>query len=113
MFRPTATPTALFDKTDDRAMVIRWASEADRGVLADLAALDSAPPLEGEALVALVDGEAWAGVSVEDGRVVADPFRPSAHAAELLSVRAGHLRAALERRRGLAGRLPRLRRAAA
>jgi hypothetical protein len=112
MFRPTATHTALFDKTDDRTMVIRWASEADRGVLADLAALDSTRPLEGEALVALVDGEAWAAVSVEDGRAVADPFRPSAHAAELLRVRAGHLRAALEQR-GLAGRAPRLGRAAA
>ena len=111
MFRPTATHTPLFD-TDDRTVVIRWAAAADRGALADLAALDSARPLTGEVLIALVGGEPWAAVSVEDGRLVADPFRPSAAAAELLQVRAGHLRTELDRH-AAPRRLPRLRRAAA
>ena len=56
-----------------------------------LAALDSSPVLEGEVLVAFVDDEPWAAISLHDGRVVADPFRPSAHAVELLRVRARHL----------------------
>lgn len=66
-----------------------------------LAALDSQPPLDGEVLLAYVDDEPWAAISLADGRVVADPFRPSAHAVELLRVRAEHLHeqaAAAERR---------------
>ena len=112
MSRSTATHPPLFDTPGDRTVVIRWAAEADRAALADLAALDSARPLTGEALMAVVDGEPWAAVSVEDGRVVADPFRPSALAADLLRVRAGHLRAALDRRPS-ERRFARLRRAAA
>ena len=42
-----------------------------------LAALDSAPVLEGDVLIAYVDDEPWAAISLLDGRVVADPFRPS------------------------------------
>jgi hypothetical protein len=87
MLHRAATQFDLFDS----AVVIRRASEADEPVLARLAALDSALPLRGEALVAFVDGEPWAAVSLEDGRVVADPFRPSAGAVELLRVRARHL----------------------
>ncbi len=112
MFRHSTNPSSMSDMSGDRTVVIRWAAQADRGALADLATLDSAAPLSGEALVAIVDGELWAAVSVEDGRAVADPFRPSAPAAELLRVRASHLRTALERG-GAARRLAGLRRAAA
>jgi|ERR1700716_1194032 hypothetical protein len=76
------------------AVVIRRAAQADRPSLARLAALDSARPLRGEALIAFVDGEPWAALSLDDGRTVADPFRQSASAVELLRVRAQHLRAA-------------------
>ena len=112
MFHQSATSPSLFDDQAERTVVIRWAAEADRGALADLAALDSARPLAGEALVALVDDEPWAAVSIDDGRVIADPFRPSADAAELLRIRARHLREAVEGVRR-ARRLPRLRRAEA
>jgi hypothetical protein len=113
MLTSPATPKALFDNTDGRSVVIRWAAEADRGTVADLAALDGQRPLTGEVLIAIVGGEAWAAVAVDDGRVAADPFRPSADAAELLRVRAGHLRAALSDRASAPRRLLRLRRAAA
>jgi hypothetical protein len=109
----TATSPTLFDSTDERTVVIRWAAEADRGAVADLAALDSRRPLAGEVLIALVGDEPWAAVAIEDGRVVADPFRPSAGAAELLRIRAGHLRSALAERQASPRRLLRLRRAAA
>ena len=96
----------------DRDVVIRRATDDDRLAIRDLAALDSAAPLHGGALVALVEGEPWAAISLADGRVVADPFRPSAQAAELLRVRASHVARAAAvsplRRRAL-----RLRRAAA
>jgi hypothetical protein len=87
-----------YSTTDSRlfhsAVVIRRGVEADRPSLAKLAALDSALPLRGETLVAVVDGEPWAALSLDDGRTVADPFRRSASAVELLRVRARHLRAA-------------------
>ncbi len=74
-------------------LVIRRGTEQDAAALARLAALDSAKPLRGEALIAFVHGEPWAAISLEDGRVVADPFRPSSTAAELVRLRAAHLRA--------------------
>ncbi|MBV9464847.1 MAG: hypothetical protein JO169_01910, partial [Solirubrobacterales bacterium] len=40
------------------------------------------------ALVAEIDGELCAALSLADGRVVADPFRPSGALLELLRMRA-------------------------
>ncbi|HYF27779.1 MAG TPA: hypothetical protein VD931_18700 [Baekduia sp.] len=77
--------------TSDFSYAIRRAVADDAPALARLAALDSARPLAGDVLVALVDGAPWAALSLQDGRVVADPFRPSAHAVELLRLRAEHL----------------------
>jgi hypothetical protein len=79
--------------TTDHVVVIRRADGGDARLLVDLAVLDGAPPLKGDVLLALVDGEPWAAIALADGRVVADPFRPSAHAAELLRVRAERLQA--------------------
>src|SRR6201999_2963942 len=45
-----------------------------------LAQLDDAPDLDGEALLALIDGEAIAAMSLSDRRVVANPFVRSEHA---------------------------------
>jgi hypothetical protein len=104
--------TAIQDTLSHFAVVIRRAAEADQPSLARLAALDSARPLRGETLVAFVDGEPWAALSLDDGRVVADPFRRSASAVELLRVRARHLLAAAGGSRA-ARRALRLRRASA
>jgi hypothetical protein len=93
------------------AVVIRPARDADAAVLRDLAALDSAEPLEGPALIALVDDIAWAAHGLDDDRTIADPFRPSAEAASLLRLRVRQLRAAQPRSesprawRRLAGRV--------
>ena len=104
----TATQSLMFHT----AVVIRRAAEADQPALAKLAALDSARPLRGETLVAFVDGEPWAALSLDDGRIVADPFHPSASAVELLRVRARHLLAAPGGSRAVR-RAVRLRRASA
>ena len=53
-----------------------------------LAYLDSRRPLRGEVLVAFVDGEPLAAISLADGAVVADPFRRTADVVELLRLRA-------------------------
>jgi hypothetical protein len=102
----------VFGRTEARSvpaattdsLVIRPARDADLAQLHDLAELDSAQPLTGRVLVAVVDGGLWAALAHDDGRVVADPFRPTASAVELLRLRAAQLRAAEGRppRRGLA-----------
>ncbi|TML98815.1 MAG: hypothetical protein E6G10_21350 [Actinobacteria bacterium] len=53
-----------------------------------LAYLDSRRPLRGEVLVAFVDDEPLAAISLADGAVVADPFRRTADVVELLRLRA-------------------------
>lgn len=84
----------------DEADVVRW-----------LAQLDDAPMLAGEVLLALVDGQAVAALSLWDGRVVANPFVPTEDAVALLRLRALHVsRRPLARRGAGKGRwgLPKL-----
>ena len=70
-------------------LVLRPATSADTAELERLAALDSARPLDGEVLLAYAGGEVRAALSVESGRVVADPFWPSAELVDLLHAAAG------------------------
>ncbi len=72
----------------ESAISIRRASDRDRGTLERLAALDSARRPRGEVLIAEVDGEAWAALSLRDGHAVADPFRRSGAVVALLRTRA-------------------------
>jgi hypothetical protein len=68
----------------------------DAPALARLAALDSQRPLVGPVLLAEIDGEPWAAIALETGRVVADPFRPTAALVALLRSRAAQLAVAQE-----------------
>ena len=86
---------------------LRLARPDETRVLHRLAELDDAPDLEGDALLALVNGEAIAALSLSDRRVVADPFVPSEYAVTLLRIQADHLFGPKQRRR-LRG-IPRLR----
>ena len=70
------------------AIAIRHATDADIGVLTDLASLDSREPLTGSALIAELDGVAVAALDLHDGSVAADPFAPTAEIVELLRVHA-------------------------
>lgn len=70
-------------------MVLRAERPNDEAALRRLAALDSARPLRGRALVAEIEGRAVAALDLSDGRVVADPFEHTAEVVELLRVRAG------------------------
>jgi hypothetical protein len=69
-------------------IAIRPSRPDESAALRDLAGLDSARPLTGDVLVALVDDTAVAALSLEDGRVVADPFRRTADVVDLLEIRA-------------------------
>lgn len=74
--------------TQADAIVIRRATDADAGTLADLAILDSRAPLTGPALIAEIDGAVVAALDTADGSVAADPFAPTAELVELLRLHA-------------------------
>jgi len=77
------------ETTGSHHISIRLATDADNPTLLRLAALDSAPAPHGPVLVADLDGEIVAARSIEHARgSIADPFRPTADARELLELRA-------------------------
>lgn len=75
-------------------IAIRRARDTDMPVLHDLAEVDSAKPLAGPVLVAIVEGRIWAALALDGERVIADPFLPTAPTVELLRLRVAQLRAA-------------------
>ncbi len=87
---------------------LRPARSGDEGALRRIAALDEADELHGPALVAVVSGDPVAAIALDDARVIANPFVPTAHAVSLLRMRASHLSHAPSRRRRRI-RFPRLR----
>ncbi len=88
-------------------MIIRRTTRDDTAVLRRLAALDDAAPLRGDALVAEVDGQIHAAVSLSDGRAIADPFRHTAALVDLLKLRAQQLTGPAEQPRRRDGLLAR------
>jgi hypothetical protein len=83
-------------------VLLRTARADDDADLVRLAALDSARPLAGPALVAEENGVIAAALCLSTGRAVADPFVPSLHLVELLRRHASRRHppvAALRRRR--------------
>ena len=95
-FNAHAEP-AFVAPVEHQAVAIRRAQDADMPLLHDLAELDSCKPLEGPVLVALVEGRLWAALGLDDHRIIADPFLPTAPAVELLRLRARQLQAPVGR----------------
>jgi hypothetical protein len=79
--------------TDTSPITIRPAYADDDVVLFRLAALDSAAVPRGPVLLAEVDGNARAALSLRDGAVVADPFHLTADLVALLRARASSVTA--------------------
>ena len=77
---------------------LRHATAADEHVLRDLAALESTRLPGGPFLVADVDDEVVAALSLSDGIAIADPFRRTAELVALLKAH-GAAKAAEQRRR--------------
>ena len=94
-------------------ITVRPAVSADLSDLARLAALDSASPPRGPALVALADSRMLAALPLGAGRPIADPFEPTAEAVALLELRAAQLAEGRTQSRGLLYRLRALFRAPA
>ena len=65
-------------------ITIRPSNEADEPQLRELAELDSASPIPGPALIAVVDARPVAAISLDGRREIADPFVPTRELVELL-----------------------------
>ena len=72
-------------------LTIRRATASDEFAVHRLSALDSAFPPTGDVLLAEMDGELWAALSIDTGDAVADPFRRSGELVELLRFQAERL----------------------
>jgi hypothetical protein len=99
-----AAPVAPAVLAPRERLVLRTGTVEDAAALSRLAQLDGASRPAGAMLVAELDGEIVAAVPFDDGRAIADPFRPTAALVELLRARTSLLGASAP-----AGRLRRLR----
>jgi hypothetical protein len=72
-------------------ITVRRSLSSDRSELDRLAALDSASPVRGPALVAEADSRMLAALPLGSGRPIADPFEPTAEIVALLELRATQL----------------------
>jgi hypothetical protein len=86
-------------------ITVRRAVADDRGELERLAALDSATPPRGPALVAEADSRMLAALPLGSGRPIADPFEPTASIVALLQLRAEQLSAGESQGGGLVARM--------
>ena len=80
-------------------VTVRRSTSGDHSALAHLAALDSARPPSGPALIAEADSRILAALPLGSGRPIADPFHPTAELLQLLELRRMQIGAA-ERDRG-------------
>ena len=78
-------------RSDEQVITLRVAQPQDAYDVSRLAQLDDAPLPVGVVMLAVVDGEAVAALSLGDGRVVANPFAATEQAVTLLRLRATQL----------------------
>ena len=90
MRRPRIRGRGAF-RLDQSAITVRPASTADDDALADLAELDSVRVPPAPLLLAEIDDELRAALSLTDGTVISDPFHVSADLVALLRDRARKL----------------------
>jgi hypothetical protein len=75
-------------------VTVRRSTSGDESALARLAALDSASPPRGPALIAEADTRMLAALPLGSGRPIADPFEPTAELVQLLELRRSQIGAA-------------------
>jgi hypothetical protein len=86
--QPAAADSSVFE------LRLRYALATDSPALSRLAAFDERPVPDAPLLVAEVDGELRAALSLWSGQSIADPFHRTAALVELLAVRSAQLTAA-------------------
>jgi hypothetical protein len=74
-----------------QGLTVRLATKADAPALARLAELDETAAPAGQVLLGVVMQRTVAALSLDDGRVIADPFTPTRDLVELLALRARQL----------------------
>jgi hypothetical protein len=79
-------------------ITVRRSVPADHSEIERLAALDSARPPRGPALVAESGSHMLAALPIGSGRPIADPFEPTAEIVALLQLRAEQMQEAVESR---------------
>jgi hypothetical protein len=79
-------------------ITVRRSVQGDRSELERLAALDSARPPTGPALVAVADSRMLAALPLGSGRPIADPFEPTSGVVALLELRAKQMAGTPDRR---------------
>jgi hypothetical protein len=75
-------------------VTVRRSTSGDEGALSRLAALDSASPPRGPALIVEADSRMLAALPLGSGRPIADPFEPTAELVQLLELRRAQIAAA-------------------
>jgi hypothetical protein len=75
-------------------VTVRRSTSGDESALARLAALDSASPPRGPALIAEADARMLAALPLGSGRPIADPFEPTAELVQLLELRRSQMESA-------------------
>jgi hypothetical protein len=84
------------------SIVIRQTRPTDTDELRLVAQRDSQPVPDGEMLVAIVNGEIRAAISLSTGEVIADPFHPTEQLVRMLALRRSQMHGEVARpRRGL------------
>jgi hypothetical protein len=80
------------------SVLLRMTTVGDAEAIERLAALECMPEPDCRCIVAEVDGTIVAALPLRGGKVMADPFRPTAHLVPLLELRAKQLAASTDRR---------------
>lgn len=106
-----SAPVAARQGREAGEIVVRMLGEGDRASLRRLAERDSVGAPHGRLLGAEADGELVAAVSLDSGTIIADPFRATTSAVELLELRAQQLGGERRERRRRRIRIPKLPRA--
>jgi hypothetical protein len=83
----------------DTSITIRAAGPQDVDALRRLAQRDTRALPDGELLIALINGEARAAISLTNGETVADPFHRTEELVGMLTVRSSLLRGTTRQRR--------------
>ena len=84
----------MLSMTSTSILSIRPAEPTEDSVLRDLSELDATPQLQRPALLAIVDDQPVAAVSLQDGRVAADPFTRTEDVVTILRAHVDSLRKA-------------------
>jgi len=81
------------------SVLLRLTTIGDAHGIERLAALDGAPAPDCRCVVAEVDGTIVAALPLRGGKVIADPFKPTAHLVPLLELRAKQLAGSTQQQR--------------